>query len=129
MPQDYDEQLPMDLTPIEYLAPSGNKNDVTVVRTYLGSLRYTSDEMYHSIRFLSGGQKAKLLLLSMCLSGVNVLLLDEPSRNVSPLSGPEIRALLRSFPGTIISISHDRKFINEVADTVYSLSESGLTKI
>ena len=129
MPQDYQELLALDQSPVEYLAPSGRKEDVTAVRTYLGSLRYTPDEMYHPIRELSGGQRAKVLLLQMSLSGANVLLLDEPSRNFSPLSGPEIRALLRSFPGAIISVSHDRKFIAEVCDKVYRLTEDGLTVI
>lgn len=126
MPQDYEELLELDRSPVEFLAPSGRKEDVTTVRTYLGSLRYTADEMYHPIRELSGGQRAKVLLLQMSLSGANVLLLDEPSRNFSPLSGPEIRALLRSFPGAIISVSHDRKYLAEVADKVYALSETGL---
>jgi ATPase subunit of ABC transporter with duplicated ATPase domains len=126
MPQDYEELLELDNNPIDYLAPSGQKDDVTMVRTYLGSLRYTAQEMSHPIRELSGGQKAKLLLLRMSLSGANVLLLDEPTRNFSPLSGPEVRNLLRSFPGAIISVSHDRKYLAEVADKVYSLTEDGL---
>ena len=126
MPQNYEDLLELDETPIDYLAPSGHKDDVTVVRTYLGSLRYTPDEMSHAIRELSGGQKAKLLLLKMSLSGANVLLLDEPTRNFSPLSGPEVRALLRSFPGAIISVSHDRKYLAEVADKVYALTADGL---
>lgn len=45
---------------------------------------------------------------------------------LSPLSGPEIRAVLKQFPGTIISISHDRKYISEVCDTVYRLTSKGL---
>ncbi len=126
MPQDYEELLELDNNPIDYLAPSGQKDEVTMVRTYLGSLRYTAQEMSHPIRELSGGQKAKLLLLRMSLSGANVLLLDEPTRNFSPLSGPEVRNLLRSFPGAIISVSHDRKYLDEVADKVYSLTEDGL---
>ena len=127
MPQSYDEMLELDQTPLDYLAPSGRKEDVTTVRTYLGSLRYTPDEMGHAIRELSGGQKAKLLLLKLSLSGANVLLLDEPTRNFSPLSGPEIRSLLRSFPGAIISVSHDRKYLADVCDKVYTLSSNGLT--
>ena len=129
MPQDYEELLELDQSPVEFLASSGSKEDVTTVRTYLGSLRYTPDEMYHPIRELSGGQRAKVLLLQMSLSGANVLLLDEPSRNFSPLSGPEIRALLRSFPGAMISVSHDRKFVAEVCDKVYRLTADGLTVI
>lgn len=127
MPQDYEELLSLDETPIDYLAPSGDKDELTTVRTYLGSMRYTAEEMYHPIRALSGGQKAKLLLLKMSLVDADVLILDEPTRNFSPLSGPEIRALLRAFPGAILSVSHDRKFIAEVCDKVYRLSEDGLT--
>ena len=126
MPQNYEEQLNLDLTPVEYLAPSGDKKEQTKVRTYLGSLKYTTDEMEHSIRELSGGQKAKVLLLKMSLGGANVLVLDEPTRNFSPLSGPVIRKMLREFPGAIISISHDRRYMEEVCDKVYVLSETGL---
>lgn len=75
---------------------------------------------------LSGGQKAKIFLLQMTLSGANVLVLDEPTRNFSPLSGPVIRGMLRDFPGTIISISHDRKYIEEVCDRVYEITEGKL---
>ncbi len=90
------------------------------------TLKYTADEMNHPIAELSGGQKAKILLLKMSLSGANVLLLDEPTRNFSPLSSPVIRRMLADFPGAIISISHDRKFMEEVCDKVYCLTESGL---
>ena len=101
----------------------------TRIRTYLGSLKYTPDEMEHPIRELSGGQKAKVLLLRMSLSGANVLILDEPTRNFSPLSGPVIRKMLREFPGAVISISHDRKYIEEVCDKIYQLNPNGLQLI
>ena len=126
MSQDYEETLPFDSTPVEYLAPSGTKEDTTMVRTYLGSMKYTADEMFHPIRELSGGQKAKLLLLKMSLTEADVLILDEPSRNFSPLSGPEVRGILNQFPGAIISVSHDRKFISEVCDKVYRMTPDGL---
>ena len=77
-------------------------------------------------RELSGGQKAKLLFLKMSLDGCNVLILDEPTRNFSPLSGPVIRQVLKSFDGAIISISHDRKYIGEAVSAVYELTENGL---
>ena len=85
--------------------------------------------MHHLPSELSGGQKAKVLLLSMSLSGANVLILDEPTRNFSPLSGPVIRKMLREFPGAIISISHDRKYIDEVCDKIYELDYSGLRNL
>jgi ATPase subunit of ABC transporter with duplicated ATPase domains len=82
--------------------------------------------MSHPIAELSGGQKAKVLLLKMSMSGANVLILDEPTRNFSPLSGPVIRRMLAEFPGAIISISHDRKYIKGVCGKVYELTEEGL---
>ena len=64
----------------------------------------------------------------MSLDGSNVLLLDEPTRNFSPLSGPVIRRLLADFKGAVISVSHDRKYMDEVCDTIYELTENGLEK-
>ena len=127
MPQDYEEELPFDKTPVDYLAPSGHKDEITQVRTYLGSMKYTADEMFHPIAELSGGQKAKLLLLKMSLTEADVLILDEPTRNFSPLSAPEVRGILKQFPGAIISVSHDRKYLAEVCDKIYRLTPEGLS--
>ena len=129
MPQNYEDLLELDKTPVDYLSESGDKEEITRIRTWLGSMKYTADEMQHSIRELSGGQKAKIFLLKMNLSGANVLVLDEPTRNFSPLSNPVIRQVLRDFGGAIISISHDRKYIEEVCEMVYELTEDGLHKV
>ena len=129
MPQTYEDLLDLHVTPVDYLDKTGDKEERTRIRTYLGSLKYTPDEMEHPIRELSGGQKAKVLLLRMSLSGANVLILDEPTRNFSPLSGPVIRKMLREFPGAVISISHDRKYIEEVCDKIYQLNPNGLQLI
>ena len=126
MSQDYADTLPMDKTPVEYLAPEGDAASETRARTYLGSIRYSRQEMAHPIWELSGGQKAKLLLTKMMLDGVNVLILDEPTRNFSPISGPRVREALADYQGTIISVSHDRKFLAEVCDTLYRFTEKGL---
>ena len=129
MPQNYEELLDFSMTPVEFLAKNGDKDELTMIRTYLGSLKYTVDEMEHPISELSGGQRAKVLLLKMNLSRANVLILDEPTRNFSPLSGPMIRKVIRDFPGAVISISHDRKYISEVCDKVYRLTASGLEEV
>jgi len=126
MPQNYEELLDMEQTPVDFLCEVGDKDEVSKVRTYLGSMKYTADEMGHKIGDLSGGQKAKLLLLKMSMSGSNVLILDEPTRNFSPLSNPVIRNMLANFGGAIITVSHDRKYIEEVATKVYELTEHGL---
>lgn len=129
MPQDYEELLSGQTTPVEFLAPSGRKDEMTQARTFLGSMKYTADEMEHGIGELSGGQKAKLLFLRMIFENCSVLILDEPTRNFSPLSGPVIREALRSFGGTIISVSHDRSYLTEVCDRVYRLTSDGLTDV
>jgi len=133
MPQDYEEifrqreqEAGKELTPVEFLSKTWEKEEQTRIRTYLGSMKYTTEEMEHGVSELSGGQKAKLLFLKMSLERNNVLILDEPTRNFSPLSGPVIRRILEEFDGSIISISHDRKYISEVCTKVYRLEEDGL---
>ena len=126
MPQNYEEMLDRDETPVDYLDRTGEKEERTRIRTYLGSLKFTAGEMDHPIRELSGGQKAKVLLLKMSLSGADVLILDEPTRNFSPLSGPVIRRMLKEYKGAVISVSHDRKYIEEVCDAVFRLTPEGL---
>ena len=129
MPQNYEELLDLSKTPVEYLSVTGDKEEVTKIRTYLGSMKYTADEMSHPIAELSGGQKAKVLLLKMSMSGADVLILDEPTRNFSPLSGPVIRQVLDAYGGVIISISHDRKYIRQVCHTTYQLTSGGLQPV
>ncbi|MDE7202890.1 MAG: ATP-binding cassette domain-containing protein [Lachnospiraceae bacterium] len=125
MPQNYEELLDMEQTPVEFLS-DGSKESISMMRTYLGSMKFTADEMMHPMRELSGGQKAKVMLLYLDTSGCDVLLLDEPSRNFSPLSTPVIRRMLADYQGVIISVSHDRKYIAEVCDKVYELTAEGL---
>lgn len=126
MPQTYADLLPADRLPVEFLAPGGDRESVTEARIFLGSMKYTTDEMDHPIRALSGGQQAKLLLLKAILDRADVLVLDEPTRNLSPLSAPAVRTLLREFRGAILTVTHDRKLIAEAATRVLALSETGL---
>ena len=129
MPQHYSDMLDFEKTPIEYLAANYAKDDVTKARTFMGSMRFTREEMSRKIGGMSCGQQAKILFLDMILRKANVLLLDEPTRNFSPLSCPVVRAALNRFGGAIISVSHDRKFLKEVCDKVYVLDDKGLSVI
>ncbi|MEG0249565.1 MAG: ATP-binding cassette domain-containing protein [Peptostreptococcus sp.] len=129
MPQNYLEELDSNITPTEYLSGDGSKDEITRARTYLGSMNFTREEMFHPIENLSGGQKAKLFFIKIIFDKINLLILDEPSRNLSPLSAPEIRRELKNFGGCIISVSHDRKYIEEVCDELFYLDKNGLKKI
>ena len=126
MPQNYEDILENQDKVIEFIAPSGKKEDITKARMYLGNMNFTKEEMEGKITELSNGTKAKLILMKLVLEKCNVLLLDEPTRNVSPLSNPVIRKVLKEFKGTIISVSHDRKYIEEVIDKLYTLTPNGL---
>lgn len=126
MPQNYDEILKNYDTPISFLQITGDKDEISLIRQYLGNINFTRDEMTGPISNLSGGSKAKLFILKLILDKDDVLILDEPTRNISPLSNPVIRSILKNYDGAIIGVSHDRKYISEVADVVYELHSVGL---
>ena len=126
MPQDYHKKLLLDLSPIVYLSKTRDKEELQKIQSHLASLNFSYPEMQHQIRSLSGGQQGKLLLLDLVLRKPNFLLLDEPTRNFSPTSQPEIRKLFTTYPGGLVTVSHDRRFLKEVCTTIYRLTELGL---
>ena len=126
MPQDYQETLNLDLSPVELLSQTGHKEELQKIQSHLASLNFSYPEMHHHIHFLSGGQQGKLLLLNLVLRKPNFLLLDEPTRNFSPTSQPEIRKLFANYPGGLVTVSHDRRFLKEVCTNIYRLTEHGL---
>ena len=130
MPQDYNDILNSYDNVLGFITNgSKNKEEITKSRMYLGNMKFTPEEMTGNIDNLSGGSKAKLILMKLVLDKCNVLILDEPTRNVSPLSNPVIRKVLKEFNGTIISVSHDRKYIEEVPNKIYLLTNNELNLI
>lgn len=129
MPQTYlDEFIHFD-TPVQFLLEEGDVLDVSRSRELLGRMKFTTEEMMHDIHALSEGQKAKLFLLRFIKWKCDVLLLDEPTRNLSPLTNPMIRHILKQYGGCIISVSHDRKYIEEVSDTVYEIKQNQIIRL
>lgn len=122
MPQNYMELVEQNETPTTFLLESGDHKDVSYSRELLGRMKFTSEEMVKPIHALSEGQKAKLYLLNFIKRRCNVLLLDEPTRNLSPLSAPIIRSILEAFDGCIIAVSHDRLCIEQIATRVLLVS-------
>lgn len=133
MSQNYEDELLNYMSPLDYLAKeigASTKEELTKIQTYLGSLKFTYEEMNRSISSLSGGQKAKIFFTKLILKKVNVMLLDEPTRNISPLSNKSFIKSIRQYKGVIIAVSHDRNFIYKVCDEIYELSsETGLQQI
>ncbi len=100
----------------------------TTVRKYLALFLFRGDDVFKNVDTLSGGEKAKLCLLKLMLSGANVLLLDEPTNHPDIASREVLEAALEDFEGTIIAVSHDRYFINKLSTKIYRMSTDGFTK-
>ena len=129
MPQRYDTILPLDLSPIAFLSKTGDKSEREVISSHLAYLNFSHDEMNHAISDLSGGQKGKLLLLHLVLESPQLLILDEPTRNFSPTSQPQVRQLFENYPGAILTVSHDVNYLRQVCQKIYRLDSHGLKEV
>ncbi|MCL1996358.1 MAG: ATP-binding cassette domain-containing protein [Defluviitaleaceae bacterium] len=96
------------------------------VRNALASFTFTGDDVYKIIDSLSGGEKAKVLLAKITLSGCNFLMLDEPTNHLDIISKEILEEALQRFSGTCLFISHDRYFINKTATKIVELSKDGI---
>lgn len=126
MPQNYSDVLDVHQTPIELLANTDKKDSITQVRTYLGSLLFTYEEMNSAFKNLSGGQKAKVYFASMALKEIEVLIFDEPTRNISALSMEILLQEMVEFKGVLILITHDRMLLENAVNKIYELTNKGL---
>ena len=100
--------------------------DQAEIRGALGLFLFTGDEVFEPIHTLSGGEKGRVALTELMLRKDNVLLLDEPTNHLDMDSREVLEDALRDFPGTILSISHDRYFINRFAEKIWCLDAEGL---
>ncbi|MCR5523939.1 MAG: ABC-F family ATP-binding cassette domain-containing protein [Clostridia bacterium] len=100
----------------------------TQVRKYLSLFLFKGDDVFKDVDSLSGGEKAKICLLKLMLSGSNVLLLDEPTNHLDIPSREALEDALLNFGGTIIAVSHDRFFINKLASVIYVIKDEELIK-
>ena len=99
------------------------------VRDLLAAFLFRGDRIRTPARDLSGGEKAKLALIRLILSGANLLLLDEPTNHLDVHSRAAIEEGFRSFPETIVFISHDRYFIQKMADRILYFENGHLKEL
>ena len=100
----------------------------TEMRSILGRFLFKNDDVFLKIRSLSGGEKARLSLAKLMLSGDNVLILDEPTNHLDIASKEIFEDAVKDFPGTVIVVSHDRYFLNKIPDKIFELGSDGITK-
>ena len=128
MPQNYFDLMNPKETPLEFLSLASDKEDAQLSRDLLGSLNFKAEEMNHAISQLSDGQKAKIFFAKFVKMRCNVLFLDEPTRNLSPMSQPVIHQLIHSFEGCVFCVSHDRWLIEECFSERLHLENKHLTR-
>jgi ATP-binding cassette, subfamily F, member 3 len=112
-------------TVLEYFARLHNLTQGEA-RAQLAKVLFMKEDVNKKIRTLSGGEKSRLRLCSLTFEGVNVLVLDEPTNHLDIDSREVLEKTLMEFEGTILIVSHDRYFINKIADRIISLDQGEL---
>ncbi|WP_326910038.1 ABC-F family ATP-binding cassette domain-containing protein [Sedimentibacter sp. MB31-C6] len=96
------------------------------IRTMLAQFLFTGDDLYKIIGDLSGGEKSRLSLLKLMTSKANFLLMDEPTNHLDIDSKEVLEDSLVNYEGTLLVVSHDRYFLNKVANKIYDMSNDGI---
>ena len=91
----------------------------TQVRSALAVFLFKGEDVYKPVKGLSGGERARVLLLKLMLSKANLLILDEPTNHLDIGSCEALEDALMGYDGTLLVVSHDRYLINKLADKIY----------
>jgi len=120
--QDAAEAMDSQLSILEFMEEEAPFSLVPKLRDMLGAFLFRGDDVYKSVSVLSGGEKSRLALLKMFLKPMNLLILDEPTNHLDLYSKDILLDALKKFAGTIIFVSHDRAFMEELSTKTLELS-------
>ena len=121
------EQLDPDNTVIDEIYDTFRLYKESEIRAFLGRFMFKGDSVFTRVGDLSGGEKARLALLKLMMSGTNVLLLDEPTNHLDIDSREVFEDALLAYPGTVIAVSHDRYFLNKISTRIFEMEAGGIT--
>ena len=121
------EGLNMDNTILDELIYEYGINEEQA-RRYLGAFLFHGDEVLRRIGDLSGGEQSRVAFLKLMLTGANFLVLDEPTNHLDIPAREAIEEALMAFPGTFLAVSHDRYFLDKVANCTLELENGKLTE-
>ncbi|MBY0122793.1 Vga family ABC-F type ribosomal protection protein [Bacillus sp. S/N-304-OC-R1] len=102
---------------------STSQQDETLIRTVLARMHFFRDEVYKPVDVLSGGERVKVALAKLFLSDINMLILDEPTNFLDMEAVEALEGLLQEYRGTIIFVSHDRRFIEKLATRILAIRD------
>tara|TARA_B100000945_G_C20078347_1_gene455673 strand:- start:130 stop:621 length:492 start_codon:yes stop_codon:yes gene_type:complete len=122
--QDADENINSELSLIEWLNQWATiDTSEEKIRSVLGRLLFSKDDIYKTMNILSGGEKRRMLFGKIILQRPNIIIMDEPTNHLDMESIEALNSALCDYDGTLIFSSHDREFINSIATRVIELKE------
>ena len=114
-----------DLTMMQWFAQYSPDQTETYMRQFLGRMLFSGDDVYKPVAVLSGGEKVRVMLSRMMLSGANFLMLDQPTNHLDLESITAVNNALISFPGNVLFTCHDHQFISTVANRILEIHDDG----
>ncbi|MFC5270394.1 ribosomal protection-like ABC-F family protein [Adhaeribacter terreus] len=117
------ESLTVENEILQELTEAGSKRNEMELRTILGSFLFTGDQVFKKIKVLSGGEKSRVALAKTLISEANFLLLDEPTNHLDMQSVNILIQALDQYEGTFVVISHDRYFVENVANKIWYIED------
>jgi ATPase subunit of ABC transporter with duplicated ATPase domains len=124
-PQDHKEVLPPGTTPYKWLESFAPQETNEYLRGFLGRMLFRGPEQDKATDALSGGERARVLFAKLMMDGANVMILDEPTNHLDLESITALNDALKTFPGSLIFVSHDLDFINSLANRVLEITPEG----
>jgi ATP-binding cassette, subfamily F, member 3 len=121
------EGLDMDATVLQEIRRIKPLIKETEARTLLGRFLFSGDDVYKRVGDLSGGERSRVALAQLTLMGGNLLVLDEPTNHLDIGAREALEVVLNEYNGTILFVSHDRYFIDAVADTIWMVEDGSIT--
>ncbi len=122
------ETLPFDSTPLNFVRRIKPINEPQAI-SFLRGLLFSYEDIHTPIRRLSGGEKSRLQIARLMLTDANFLLLDEPTNNLDIASVEVLEASLEEFEGTILTVSHDRYFLDKIVTKIVAISDDGTVRV
>ncbi len=117
------ESLTLENDLIEELKQTGTSLTETELRSLLGAFLFNGDDVFKNIKVLSGGEKSRVALAKVLISEANFLLLDEPTNHLDIQSVNVLAQALQNYEGSLLLVSHDRNFIEQVANKIWYIEE------